>query len=120
MTGSSSLDVVLIQPGSRMEIYQALGSQLTAVEPPVWAGLLATFLRNRGYRVEIVDADAEELGPEATAERVAALRPLLTVVVVFGHQPSASTQTMPAAGAICRALKERVPAVPILMVGGHV
>ncbi len=42
------LDVVLVNPGSRTDIYQVLGSTLTAIEPPVWAGLMATFLRRKG------------------------------------------------------------------------
>lgn len=29
------LDVVLVNPGSRTQIYQVLGSTLTAIEPPV-------------------------------------------------------------------------------------
>jgi radical SAM superfamily enzyme YgiQ (UPF0313 family) len=41
-------------------------------------------------------------------------------VVAYGHQPSASTQTMPAAGAICRAIKAQTPQQPVALVGGHV
>ena len=41
------LDVVLINPGSRARVYQALGERLTAVENPVWAGLIATFLGSK-------------------------------------------------------------------------
>ena len=36
---------------------------LAAVEPPVWAGLMATFVRNRGFSVDVLDAEAEELEP---------------------------------------------------------
>jgi len=114
------LDAVLINPGSRMLVYQGLGSTLTAIEPPVWAGLMATFLRRRGHQVSIIDAEAEELTPEQTAERVAALDPLLTAVVVYGHQPSASTQNMTEAGAICTAIKQQCQKANVLLVGGHV
>ena len=93
------LDVVLVNPGARAQIYQALGSTLTAIEPPVWAGLMATFLRQRGFSVLIIDAEAEELTPDQVAARVNELKPLLAAVVVYGHQPSASTQNMTAAGA---------------------
>lgn len=117
---SRALDAVLINPGSRMEVYQALGSTLAAVEPPVWAGLMATFLRRRGTTVLIMDAEAEELTPEQVADRVSEVKPLLAAVVVYGHQPSASTQNMTAAGAICTAIKRTAPQQQVLLVGGHV
>ena len=41
--------VVVVHPGSRTQVYQSLGNGLAAVEPPVWAGLIATFLRRRGF-----------------------------------------------------------------------
>ena len=69
------LDLVLVNPGSRMRLYQALGTRLTAVENPVWAGLIATFIRRRGFSVEIVDAEADDLGPEETAARIVDLHP---------------------------------------------
>ncbi len=113
-------DVVLINPRSRAQVYQSLGSELAAIENPVWAGLMATFVRGHGLSVEIIDAEADELGPADVAERVADLSPRLTVVVVYGHQPSASTQIMPASGAVARAIKDSDPNQKVLMVGGHV
>src|SRR6185295_13563078 len=95
-----ALDLVLINSGSRRQIYQSLGATLTAVENPVWVGLLATFVRRRGFTVQIVDAGAEELTPEQTSQRVVAMAPRLAAVVVYGHQPSASTQSMTGASAI--------------------
>lgn len=120
MSKSSKLDVLFVHPGSRMQVYQSLGTDLAAIEPPVWAGLMATYLRQRGYAVDIVDADADDLTPEETAQRVAERDPLLTAVVVYGQQPSASTQTMPSAGAVCQAVKEREPWRKVILVGGHV
>jgi radical SAM superfamily enzyme YgiQ (UPF0313 family) len=114
------MDLVLINPGSRTQVYQSLGSKLAAIEPPVWAGLMATFAEKNGFSVEILDAEADSLTPEQTAARLEQLRPLLAAVVVYGHQPSASTQNMPAAGAICRAVKDRNPEQKLLLVGGHV
>ncbi len=120
MTKHKQLDLLVINPGSRMQTYQALGSELTALEPPVWAGLLATFIRNHGYSVRILDANAENLSPEETAEQAAELAPKLTTVVVYGHQPSASTQVMPFTSAFCTALKRISPQQKILLSGGHV
>lgn len=113
-------DLILVNPGSRTKIYQSLGARLTAVENPVWAGLIATFVRIKGFSVEIVDAEAEELTPEQTAERVTALNPKLAAIVVYGHQPSASTQNMTGASAIATAIKNVDADIPLLMLGGHV
>ena len=120
MTKTEQLDLVLVNPGNRKRTYQSLGSELAAIEPPIWAGLLATFIRKRGFSVHIVDANAEGMGPEDTARRIADMAPVLTAVVVYGHNPSASTQVMPAAGAICRTIKDVSPDRKVILVGGHV
>jgi radical SAM superfamily enzyme YgiQ (UPF0313 family) len=114
------LDLVLINPSSRTQVYQSLGTRLAAIEPPVWAGLMATFCRRKGLSVAIIDAEAEELIPAEVAERVEDLDPVLAAVVAYGHQPSASTQIMTACGLVCTAIKELSPAQPVLLVGGHV
>ena len=49
----AKLDLVLINPGSRTQVYQSLGNRLAAVENPVWAGLMATFCRRKGLSVAI-------------------------------------------------------------------
>lgn len=120
MAAGSRLDLVLVNPGDRAQVYQSLGSDLAAIEPPVWASLMATFIRQQGYAVEIVDSNADGLSIEAAAARISDMNPRLTGVVVYGHQPSASTQNMAAAGAICRALKEQAPNLKNILVGGHV
>ena len=120
MSSNAQLDLLLVNPGGRTSVYQGLGSQLTAVEPPVWAGLIATFARGRGYTVDILDANALNLAPEDIAQRVGHAAPRLCAVVVYGHQPSASTQVMPAAGAACTAIKDISPQTKVLLVGGHV
>jgi radical SAM superfamily enzyme YgiQ (UPF0313 family) len=116
----SKPDVVLINPRSRTQVYQGLGDELAAIENPVWAGLMATFVRKQGLSAEIIDAEADELTPAQVAERVVDLDPVLSVVVVYGHQPSASTQIMPASGATAQAIKDAAPSQKVLMVGGHV
>ena len=88
------LDALLINPNSRAKVYQSLGSELAAVEPPVWSGLIATFLRDRGWSVKILDAEAESLALEETVDKVRLMRPKLVSVIVYGQQPSASTQNM--------------------------
>jgi radical SAM superfamily enzyme YgiQ (UPF0313 family) len=119
-SGKTHLDLLLVNPGNRSRVFQSLGSALSAIEPPVWAGLMATTLRNRGFTVQILDTNAEGLTPEEAADIISDLKPFLTAIVVYGHQPSASTQNMPAVGDLCKALKAKGPDYPILLVGGHV
>jgi anaerobic magnesium-protoporphyrin IX monomethyl ester cyclase len=116
----TDVDLVLVNPGGRARIYQSLANELAAVEPPVWAGLMASFVRGKGKSVAILDTNAEGIGPEEAAARVADMRPRLVAVPVYGHQPSASTQVMPAASAVTTALKQAAPELPVLLVGGHV
>jgi anaerobic magnesium-protoporphyrin IX monomethyl ester cyclase len=120
MSNNKQLDLVLVHPGTRMQVYQSLGSTLAAIEPPVWASLLAAFIRRRGFSVMVLDAEAENLTPDETAQRIDEMDPLLAVVVVYGHQPSASTQNMTVSGLICKALKELSPERKLALVGGHV
>ncbi len=87
MNSKSRLDLVLVNPGNRTQAYQSLAGSLAAIEPPIWAGLMATFARKQGLSVQILDANAEGLGPRETAERVADMNPVLAAVVVYGHQP---------------------------------
>ena len=117
---SSDLDLMLINPHGQEELYQELGRQLTAIEPPLWCRLIGGYMRDRGYAVEIVDAEAQGLGPRTVALRVRERRPRLVAVVVFGHQPSASTQQMAAAGPTVGAIKNADPDQAIIIIGGHV
>ncbi|CAA7613663.1 Putative Fe-S oxidoreductase (fragment) [Candidatus Terasakiella magnetica] len=120
LCSDSRLDLVLVNPGGRERTYQQLGGDLTAIEPPLWCRLIAGYALDRGCSVAILDSEAEGLGPAAVAAKLDELDPRLVVMVVFGHQPSASTQQMVPAGEICVAAKALRPDRPILIVGGHV
>ena len=117
---ANNLDLLLVNPGGREKIYQQLGGSLTAVEPPLWCRLIAGYARDRGYNVSIIDSEAEGWGPETVAGKVRDASPRLICMVVFGHQPSASTQQMAAAAEACAAIKHEAQDIPIVIVGGHV
>lgn len=105
-------DLVLVNPGSRAQVYGKLGTSLSGIEPPLWCGLIAAFIRKHGYSVTIIDAEAENWSPEYTAEKIAEYNPLLADVVVLGSNPSASsTPKMTAAGEVATALKKKAPHV---------
>ena len=64
----SKLDVLLITPPSRIDVYQSLSNDYAAIEPPVWSLLIAKYLSKLNYEVEILDAEAENFTHEQTAE----------------------------------------------------
>jgi radical SAM superfamily enzyme YgiQ (UPF0313 family) len=113
-------DLLLINPGGRHKVYQKLSENLTAIEPPLWCRLIAGYVRDRDCSVKIIDCEAENIEVSSLVKRVSASPPKLIVMVVFGHQPSASTQQMQSAGEQCEAIKETNSTIPIIMVGGHV
>lgn len=120
MAAAKQIDVVLVNPGSRKAVYQELGNEFSAIEPPSLAGLIATYLLQKGLSTVIVDAPANNLSPQGAAQFIADnYVPTLVVMVVYGFQPSASTQNMPAAGETSSALKALLPDCRIMMTGTH-
>ncbi len=115
----SQLDLLLVTPASRDTVYQALGDDLAALEPPVWAGLIATYMRDKGYSVGMLDAEAQGMSHEQCAKEISKRKPLLTVFVVYGQQPSASTQCMPAGRASCEAYNKLAPGAFTMVMGTH-
>ena len=102
-------DIVLINPGDRRQVYQDLGKDFSAIEPPFWLAVIAAYLRSEGFSVKVIDSNALNISPEETAAIIMEANPVLSVVIVYGSQPSASTQNMAIAGKICRAVKENTP-----------
>jgi len=116
----AQLDLLLVNPGARAQVYGKLGSSLSGIEPPLWCALLAAFVREQGYSVKIVDAEAENLSPDKTAKKIAEYNPLLTGIIVLGSNPSASsTPKMTAAGEVLRSIKRQAPQAKTIIGGLH-
>ena len=116
----TNIDVLLITPPSRLEVYQGLSNDYAAIEPPVWSSLIANYLLKRNYNVQILDAEAENLNHNQTAEKIISISPKLAVFMIYGQQPSASTQCMPGGRKTCLKLNELSSnAIKTLVVGTH-
>jgi anaerobic magnesium-protoporphyrin IX monomethyl ester cyclase len=114
-------DVVIIKPGSQKQLYQNLGAfSLTAIEPPLWGALIAAFLREKGFGVELIDAEVMNLDYAETAALIADIAPTLALLSVSGTNPSASTMNMTGAGAILSHLRRTAPTLKTAMTGLHV
>ena len=113
-------DILLLKPGSQNELYGELSeNSLTAIEPPLWAGLIATFVRKQGYFVEIIDAEAERLGPSNVVDRISEINPILLGIIVSGTNPSASTMNMLGVRVILEEISTRDLSIKTIVAGLH-
>ena len=115
---SKSLDLLMLHPGTNKTVYGELARTNAAIEPPFMAALNAAYVRDKGFSVEILDANVEGLTFEETAERVLDYNPRLISIIVHGHQPSASSHLMGAVGETCKEIKGRSN-IPIILSGNH-
>ncbi len=112
------IDLLLVNAPSRARVYGLL-TEFAAIEPPVWAGLIARASQAAGFSVKILDAESEKLTVAQTAMRIYELQPRLAAFSVYGQQPSASTQCLPAASAVAGILLGLPQPIPTLAFGTH-
>lgn len=110
------LDILIIHPGNQAITYQELEDKgITSVSTPFWAPLLANYTRKKGYDTAILDTNIDGWD----VSKIKDYNPKLVAVMVYGHQPSASTQTMAAATKIIREVKETHPDILVVTGGQH-
>ena len=73
----SFVDVCFLVASSAKKSYQKLSETYSAIEPPTWALLLAQSCRSSGFKVSIIDANAENLDENAIFKRIQSLKPSL-------------------------------------------
>ena len=113
------IDVVFIKPSDHGKIYGKLSSNLSAIEPPLWAALFAAYVLEKGYTAAIIDAEAELLSPEEVARKVEKLSARLVVLIIAGTNLSASTWNMNGASEYNNALKNCNSQVKTMFWGLH-
>ncbi|MBN1870599.1 MAG: radical SAM protein [Candidatus Omnitrophica bacterium] len=117
----SQLDILFINTTASEKNYQDLSEDFSAIEPPIWAGLLASHCLKRGFSAEILDCEALALNDAEAAQQVKALNPRVACFVVYGQQPSASSQNMEGMVSLAEEVRHACgPDIKILAVGGHV
>jgi len=114
------LDILFIHPNASKKIYQDLSNDYSAIEPPIWAAMLAQHCRSNGFGSQILDCEAERLNYIESAQIIKDINPRVACFVVYGQQPSASTQNMHGAVGLADELKKIAPNLRTLFVGGHV
>jgi len=118
--GTRRLDILFVHTSASKKIYQDLAKSHSAIEPPIWAALLANHCRSRGHGANILDCDAEHLDDERAAILIGEINPRVVCYVVYGQQPSASTQNMQGAVESANVLKKTHPDLPVMFVGAHI
>ncbi|MCA9401173.1 MAG: radical SAM protein [Candidatus Omnitrophica bacterium] len=114
------LDILFIHPNASEIIYQDLHKHFSAIEPPIWAGMLTSHCLVHGFNADILDCEALKLTDEAAVACITKANPRVACFVVYGQQPSASSQNMEGAVSLAEKLKQESPEMKILFVGGHV
>ena len=114
------LDILFVHPNAAHKIYQGLANEHSALEPPIWAAMLANSVRKAGHSVAILDTEVEKLNCEESVKRIIDAKARVVCLIVYGQQPSASSQNMEGASNLSRLLKLQDPNQFIVFVGGHV
>lgn len=115
-----NLDVLFISPGNSKGIYQDLANNYATIEPPTWALLLAESCRSKGYKVAILDVNAERLTNIEVLERINSFNIKLLCFVVYGQNVNAGTVNMEGATDLSKFLKEQNINIPISYVGSYI
>jgi anaerobic magnesium-protoporphyrin IX monomethyl ester cyclase len=114
------MDVLFVNANSSEINYQQLAEKFSAIETPIWAGMLANHVRTRGFSTRILDCEAERLDTLDSAKRIIDAQARLVVFVVQGQNPNDSTPKMEGCTATSKIVKQIEPSQKILFVGPHV
>lgn len=114
---NTNTDLLLINPESGKRVYEGKISNYSALEPPWYAVSTAAFARNKGFSVQIIDANTEHLSVEEVAELAKNINPRLINMIAYGQQPSDSAQRMTAILEQCEAIKKNNANIPIILTG---
>lgn len=113
-------DLLLINPGGKKESYGDLRFVFSAIEPPIWAALIAGFVRDKGFSVEIIDTEAQVFTDDQLIDAIGGREPVLVAVGAVGSNPSASsTPKMVSACRIVNLVRRHLPQVRQALYGIH-
>ena len=114
------IDCCFLTTENSKKSYQSLSKTYSAIEPPTWSLLLAESARSKGFKVNILDANAEKLDPANILLRLKEINPKILCLVVYGQNVNAGTANMSGAIFISEYLKKNNFKSPICIIGSHV
>ena len=114
------MDIVFIAPSNSANIYQSLSTNLSAIEPPTWALILAQSCRSKGFKVHIIDTLAENISDDDLILKIKKLNPKIICFVAYGQNVNAGTTSMSGVVRQATEIKKSGFKAPISIVGSHV
>ena len=114
------MDVLFVNPNSLSINYQSLSTNYAAIETPTWALLLAESCRSKGFKVGILDCNAEKLNKENSYTKIEKLNPKLVCLVVYGQNVNAGTTNMIGASELANYIKFKDKKISIGLIGSHI
>lgn len=114
------MNILFVNPNSTSKNYQTLADKYAAIETPTWALLLAESCRSKGFKVGILDANAEGLNPEDALKKIKSINPSFICLVVYGQNVNAGTTNMVGAIELANHIKSNEPHFKIGLIGSHI
>jgi radical SAM superfamily enzyme YgiQ (UPF0313 family) len=110
------IDFLFIKPGNQKILYAETSAfNLTAVEPPFWPLLLASFLTRQNVPSKIVDLEVQSVN--FLNDILIDNKPKFTVICVSGHNPNASIMSMAGLDDLCKNIKDVCATTKIILHG---
>ena len=117
---NKKIDCCFLVTGNSKKTYQELSKTYSAIEPPTWTLLLAESARSCGFKVNIIDSNAENLSEEQILLRIKKTSPKLICFVAYGQNVNAGTVNMTSVIHVAGYLKEKKVNIPMSIIGSHV
>ncbi|MFH0879118.1 MAG: radical SAM protein, partial [Lentisphaerota bacterium] len=112
----NNIDILFVYPNNRHRAYGELMTEIAAITPPVEAGLLAAYAREKGERVGLLDADQRSLTAAESAKTAIDLRPGL-ICLCTDFVNSGDVTKVGAALDTLKEIKKLDAEVPVLLQG---
>ena len=114
------MDVIFVNPNSLSKNYQNLANKYASIETPTWSLLLAESCRKKGFKVGILDCNAENLSIKNAYTKLKELKPKLICFVVYGQNVNAGTTNMMGATDLSNFIKKKNKNFKIGIIGSHI
>lgn len=114
------LDILFINANSSAINYQELAKTYSAIETPIWAGMLANSVRKKGFSTAILDCEAIRIDTLDSAKAICDINPRIACFAVYGQNPNDGSPRMEGAIATSELVKAINPNIKTLFVGPHI
>lgn len=117
---NKQLDILFVHGNGSPKLYQDLHKDFSARETPIWAAMLATSVKIKGYSTAVLDCEVLALSIKESVEKINEYNPRIVCFVIYGQNPNASTQNMFGNIETAKLLKQNYPQYKTLFIGAHV